>query len=341
MPSEGNELFHCYNRGCGQKFDPNENREGAPFFHDAYKGWSCCKKKCTDFTEFLNIKGCTKSFHNSEKPPEAERPPVSKSKSDEVIEYKAPQAPVFESLERPPFESPMVELQVEVSPALVQQVKSLTRPESRNPVGSKAVEIAVGTSCKNGGCKQTYDGPEHVETPCTHHPGYPVFHEGLKFWSCCQRRTTDFNSFLEQEGCVVGKHVWIKEKGADQQASCRYDWHQTSSDVVVSVFAKKYDPDSSSVQLNPIRLKVHLFFPEEQSVFNLDLELCGVVDVTRSVASMLPTKLEVKLRKGEPGSWPKLDIPRQGEVVQGSQPPSATAMEQLIPEVDAVDLSDL
>lgn len=30
------------------------------------------------------------------------------------------------------------------------------------------------------------------------------------------------------------------------------------------------------MQLNPIRLKVHLFFPEEQSVFNLDLELCGV-----------------------------------------------------------------
>lgn len=29
---------------------------GEPFFHDAYKGWSCCKKKCTDFTEFLNIK---------------------------------------------------------------------------------------------------------------------------------------------------------------------------------------------------------------------------------------------------------------------------------------------
>jgi cysteine/histidine-rich domain-containing protein len=58
--------------------------------------------------------------------------------------------------------------------------------------------------------------------------------------------------------------------------SCRYDWHQTSSYVVVSVFAKKYDPDSSSVQLNPVRLKVHLFFPEEQSVFNLDLELCGV-----------------------------------------------------------------
>ena len=29
---------------------------GAPVFHDAYKSWSCCEKKTTDFTEFLNIK---------------------------------------------------------------------------------------------------------------------------------------------------------------------------------------------------------------------------------------------------------------------------------------------
>lgn len=34
-------------------------------FHDAYKGWSCCNKKSVDFTEFLNIKGCTKSKHSN------------------------------------------------------------------------------------------------------------------------------------------------------------------------------------------------------------------------------------------------------------------------------------
>jgi cysteine/histidine-rich domain-containing protein len=55
---------------------------------------------------------------------------------------------------------------------------------------------------------------------------------------------------------------------------------------------------------------------------------------------MLPTKLEVKLRKAEPGSWSKLDIPRQTALEENAQPASAS-MEQLIPEVDAVDLSDL
>jgi cysteine/histidine-rich domain-containing protein len=59
-------------------------------------------------SDVCNSQGCTKSYHSNEKPPEAERPPVNKSNSDEVIEYKTPQPPVFEPLERPPFESPLV-----------------------------------------------------------------------------------------------------------------------------------------------------------------------------------------------------------------------------------------
>lgn len=54
------------------------------------------------------------------------------------------------------------------------------------------------------------------------------------------------------------------------------DWHQTGQHVIVSIFAKKYDPDSSFVKMNPIRLTVELFFPEENSKFNLDMELRGV-----------------------------------------------------------------
>lgn len=54
---------------------------------------------------------------------------------------------------------------------------------------------------------------------------------------------------------------------------CRMDWHQTEMHVIVSVYAKKYDPYSSFVKLNAIRLIVNLHFPETNSEFNLDLEL--------------------------------------------------------------------
>lgn len=76
---------------------------------------------------------------------------------------------------------------------------------------SKSDEIAIGTSCKNGGCKETFNGPETNDTDCIYHPGVPVFHEGLKFWTCCQKKTTDFNTFLGQVGCERGSHVWKKD----------------------------------------------------------------------------------------------------------------------------------
>merc|ERR1712223_178934 len=69
----------CYNRGCGKKFNPRNNPEGscqyhpgAPKFHEGYKGWTCCEKKTTDFTEFLNIKGCTTGPCSNVKPEEPE-----------------------------------------------------------------------------------------------------------------------------------------------------------------------------------------------------------------------------------------------------------------------------
>ena len=39
---------------------------------------------------------------------------------------------------------------------------------------------------------------------------YDCVHFSLKFWSCCQRKTTEFDVFLDQEGCQTGNHLWIK-----------------------------------------------------------------------------------------------------------------------------------
>ena len=39
--------------------------------------------------------------------------------------------------------------------------------------------------------QKTYSA-ERVDNECLYHPGIPVFHEGMKYWSCCQRKTTEF-----------------------------------------------------------------------------------------------------------------------------------------------------
>ncbi|RZF35035.1 hypothetical protein LSTR_LSTR009627 [Laodelphax striatellus] len=354
MPTEnkGVNLLLCYNKGCGKHFDPDANTEdsctyhsGVPVFHDAYKGWSCCKKKCTDFTEFLNIKGCSKSYHSNIKPVEPEK--QEKISTPEVIEYRAPEESKPPALERPPFDTPLVMLKAEVSNSLKQQssnVPKKSQPEASADASDDGV-IAIGTACKNNSCKVTYEGPQTLDTPCQCHPGVPVFHEGLKYWSCCVKRTTDFNVFLEQAGCTTGTHLWRKPKSVDNrelQTKCRLDWHQTPTFVVVSVFCKNYDPDSSTVQLSPIRLKFSVFFPEENGAYCRDMELRGVVDVAKSSVSMTPAKVEIKLRKAEPGSWSLLEFPQSKPPPKSSAATSASeTTSNLASQVDAVDLSDL
>merc|ERR1711997_403505 len=74
--------------------------------------------------------------------------------------------------------------------------------------------------------------------------------------------------------------------------------------------AKKYDPDSSHVELSPVRMKCHIVYPEQGGCFDMDIELRGIISVNESSVSFLGTKQEIKMKKAEPGSWAKLENPR-------------------------------
>ncbi|XP_017299464.1 cysteine and histidine-rich domain-containing protein 1 [Diaphorina citri] len=192
-------------------------------------------------------------------------------------------------MERPSKDTPMVELKPTISQNLLEQVKNL-KPLSHLDRGDLSSSIPLGTKCKNNACKQSYEGPESLSTICVHHAGVPVFHEGLKFWSCCTKKTTEFSAFLEQEGCTHGQHVWFKKTAEKGQVKCRLDWFQTGSTVVVSIFGKKYDPLRSKVLLSPVRLKVDLYFPEEDGNYQQDIELRGIEPVSSYLASGLTTE---------------------------------------------------
>uniref|UniRef100_A0A8C0VGE4 Integrin subunit beta 1 binding protein 2 n=1 Tax=Cyanistes caeruleus TaxID=156563 RepID=A0A8C0VGE4_CYACU len=254
----------CYNKGCGQRFDPEHNAEdsclyhpGVPIFHDALKGWSCCKKRTTDFSEFLSIK---------------------------VSDLPAQMHPLF------------------LHPSLLAPARS----------------CAISVLCQGGSfcpanrtlllSPQIYQGPESNTEVCTFHPGVPVFHEGMKYWSCCGIKTTDFSAFMEQPGCSRGCHCWTEKK--DKKALlCRQDWHQTSGQVVVTVYAKNPLPALSSVKANRTVLEAHVIF-EGDKIFQAELELWGTIDVEKSFVSMVPAKVEITLCKASPGSWARLELPQ-------------------------------
>ncbi|XP_028581869.1 cysteine and histidine-rich domain-containing protein 1 [Podarcis muralis] len=314
----------CYNRGCGQRFDPEANvgesctyHPGVPVFHDALKGWSCCKRRTTDFSDFLSIAGCTKGFHNSEKPPEPVKPEVkTTSERKELADLKPKfqehiiQAPKpVEAIQRPSPDEPMSCLELKVSASLKQALEKL-KLSSGNEIKKEddSDEIKIGTPCKNAGCKKTFEGPHSMEETCTYHAGVPIFHEGMKYWSCCKRKTSDFNTFLSQEGCATGIHAWIKKDAEKKVVPCRHDWHQTGGEVTISIYAKNSIPELSHVEANSTVLNIHIVF-EGDKEFNQNLNLWGVIDVKRSYVNMTATKIELTMRKAEPMLWAGLELP--------------------------------
>uniref|UniRef100_A0A8D0GM80 Cysteine and histidine-rich domain-containing protein 1 n=1 Tax=Sphenodon punctatus TaxID=8508 RepID=A0A8D0GM80_SPHPU len=313
----------CYNRGCGQRFDPGSNTEesctyhpGVPVFHDALKGWSCCKRRTTDFSDFLNIVGCTKGFHNGEKPPEPVKPDVkTTSERKDLVDLK----PKFQehiirarkpldAIKRPSPDEPMASLQLNVSASLKQALDKLKLSENEVKKEEESDEVKIGMPCNNGGCTKRFEGPQSLEEMCTYHPGVPIFHEGMKYWSCCKSKTSDFNTFLSQEGCTTGIHMWTKNNTGKKAVPCRHDWHQTGGEVTISIYAKNSIPDCSHVEANSTVLNIHVVF-EGDKEFHHSVILWGVIDVKRSYVNMTATKVELTLKKAEPMLWANLELP--------------------------------
>ncbi|KAL2079030.1 hypothetical protein ACEWY4_024774 [Coilia grayii] len=310
----------CYNRGCGERFDADKNSDdaclfhsGVPIFHDALKGWSCCRKRTTDFSEFLSIKGCTRGRHSNEKPQEPLKPEVSSEKEGQKqhngteIIYQGPKSAETLQKERPSSDEPKTKLEVKVSPSLSQLLEKMEITQKEEAKKQESQTVMYGTKCKNPGCKTMYKGLETNLEECTHHPGAPVFHEGYKYWSCCCIKTIDFNAFLDQKGCTTGRHRWIPRQDK-KKVACRHDWHQTGAQVVVTIYAKNSHPEHSYVEANRTVLTCHIQF-ENDKIFHRDFHLWGVAEVGRSYVNMLPSKVEVALCKADAVSWGKLEDP--------------------------------
>ena len=143
----------------------------------------------------------------------------------------------------------------------------------------------------------------------------------MKFWSCCQKRTTDFEAFTAQPGCAEGEHLWRDETRPSNddenpemlRTSCRYDFHQQGSSVVLSIYAKMPRPDQTKVELNAGRLKVETRFGADTNTkrFCHEWELFGLVDVNQSTVELLQSKIEICMKKAEALSWSRLDRPMQ------------------------------
>ncbi|EST05118.1 Cysteine/histidine-rich domain protein [Kalmanozyma brasiliensis GHG001] len=64
--------------------------------------------------------------------------------------------------------------------------------------------------CTRRGCGADFDPASSTSAAasCSYHPGAPVFHEGLKSWSCCKetnKPVMEFDQFLAIRGCTTAE----------------------------------------------------------------------------------------------------------------------------------------
>lgn len=323
--------LQCYNRTCGKKYVDNENNSsactyhpGVPVFHDAYKGWSCCNKKSIDFTEFLNIKGCTTSFHSNEKPAEPERGQAA-GNDNNAPELPTPrvmpsmQAPEAASEPRPSRDTPMNRLELKAHSmfrqALVEARQLRQNHEKNGEAGDQALDsttdsqLKEGTPCVNKSCNRSWNPDMSDYDDCRYHPGQAVFHEGMKYWTCCTKKTSDFNAFMQQAGCSSGKHRWQTDAdlnhatNKNSTSECRIDWHQTPTDVYATFYAGMCEPELSRIEASPVRLKIHIVYDCGKTTIDRDFDLDGIADIGRSEVTVTAKKVEVRLKKKSAAAW--------------------------------------
>ncbi|KAF8321273.1 chord-domain-containing protein [Clavulina sp. PMI_390] len=76
--------------------------------------------------------------------------------------------------------------------------------------------------CTRRGCGKSFEADQNEDESCSYHHGAPVFHEGLKSWSCCNevnKPVLDFDEFMKIQGCTKGKHSDEKPMASALQTS--------------------------------------------------------------------------------------------------------------------------
>ncbi|KAF8350826.1 chord-domain-containing protein [Amanita rubescens] len=65
--------------------------------------------------------------------------------------------------------------------------------------------------CSRNGCRKEFEAD--AKETCVYHPGAPVFHEGLKSWSCCadiNKPVLSFDDFMGISGCSLADQHTIE-----------------------------------------------------------------------------------------------------------------------------------
>ncbi len=306
----------CQRSGCTAEYSDDANSEtscrhhpGQPIFHEGLKGWTCCKKRVTDFGDFLSLPGCTWSCHSNEKrvvvPMEtapraaAAAPGPTATSASGVERYGHAKSSAAMSQSHSP--SSDADAASQVVAAVADERDPLDEPDAADAV------IRVGAPCLHRGCAATYVDESSRSAECMYHPGRPVFHDMSKGWSCCRRKVLEFDEFLKISGCTTGLHKFVAPPpAANQTVEYRYDFFQTVPKVTLSVYCKAADKSATTVEFERDRVRWHIVGPGGEVCDKL-LLLTERIKPAECSFAVLSTKVELRLTKEEGVQWTVLE----------------------------------
>ena len=191
--------------------------------------------------------------------------------------------------------------QVEIATKKLAELR-LNQELAKKDANSKNIKIAPGTLCCRNGCKATYPDMNN----CVYHPGVEVFHEGVKYWSCCQRITSDFNAFLAQEGCTTAdEHLWF-DPNAKRKTNLRWDFFQQGNAITINFYAKAAILESFKCSLNAVSIEVYCKYEAGSQQFEFKTDFFDQIDLDNPANKVQigGTKIEIKLVKKNLITWP-------------------------------------
>ncbi|OQO05095.1 hypothetical protein B0A48_08115 [Cryoendolithus antarcticus] len=316
----------CVHRGCGKHFldssEPCTYHPGLPVFHEGQKGYRCCKPRVLTFDEFLTLPPCTTGTHSIVDDTLQPEPDINKLTPEQVDAKIAAQ-----------------NAKASAEPAVARQAVSTQQAATPTPkaevveeVESDEEDVALpsGARCKRKGCGQSYDAKvPRGEEKCVHHPGAALFHEGSKGWTCCKRRVLEFDEFMKIEGCTTkARHVFVgkpKTGGNEEDEEIkevRSDFYQTASTVIASLYLKKVDKTTSSINFKADKKTVALDLrTSDRKRYCVNMELFATIDPEKSSFKIMGTKVELTLVKGQSVGWSVLRSGDRGtgEIIQAGR----------------------
>lgn len=120
----------------------------------------------------------------------------------------------------------------------------------------------------------------------------------------------------EGTGCA-GDQPPKTEDTASSSLKIKHDWYQTESHVVITILLKNAEKDNVKVECRECSLSVSAKLPNG-SDYSLELDLAHSVSPSQCSHKVLPSKIEVKLKKCEDIRWQALE--GEARKVEAPQP---------------------